>query len=108
MLGSRPGTSAGSGTDDPIHMIEAFVFNDAISDTPLPSFSPRDRLAYRRDKGNMLDSEKYANDHPELARLMIHIQSEVLKNKPDDIIEFLCDSIFTKDSIKNMKANFRK
>lgn len=112
---SRPGTSgdspelvnllASSNTEQ--HLIEAFVFNPEISN-PYPSTSPRDQLSYRRDKGNMLDAEKYAIDHPELALLVNHIRSEVLKNKPSNVVDYLCENVFTKDKIKEMKANFRK
>eukprot|EP01031_Cornospumella_fuschlensis_P026745 gene26745-32316_t len=64
-------------------------------EAPLPSISPRDRLSYQDDKKTYKEISKYLKNNPDLYMLIQIMEEEILKNKPDNIVQYLADDFFT-------------
>lgn len=54
-----------------------------------------DKLSYRDDKKNSKRIEKYMDVHSELVILINHIQCRVIEEKPKNILDFICDELFS-------------
>lgn len=78
---------------------EPLEFNPDVH-PELPSFSPRENMEYKSDKSTAKQNENYLETHQELTKVMNAIQTELLIEKPENVLDYICDSFF---SIENMK-----
>lgn len=85
-----------------VPLVPPLEFNPTTRDT-MPSISPRDALSYKSDKRTYKEFEKYSEKHPEIHRLLVIIQTEILRNKPADILDYMCDVIFGMENEANLK-----
>lgn len=95
-LQSLDGTDAVSGGDE---------LEDVIDRSGELSMSPRDKLSYRSDKKVAKAMLKFIQD-PTLRRLVDHLQRELLVQKPDDILDFVCDVFFSADNMVLLRSTF--
>jgi hypothetical protein len=66
------------------------VFNTTTHDK-MPSISPRPAVEYKSDSKTERGNAKYLSNHPELYSLLVHMENEILRNKPENIGSFLGD-----------------
>jgi hypothetical protein len=64
---------------------------------PMPSVSPRDQLSYVGDKKPLKDITKFREKNVTLNKFFLRLNSEILENKPDNIIKWV-DRYFFSDS----------
>jgi hypothetical protein len=64
------------------------VFNDKTHEK-LPSISSREEGDRRPDSKTEKSNAKFAANHPELFVLMTYMESQILHDKPTDIVDYL-------------------
>lgn len=79
------------------------VYDDFNSSAPM-SISPRDSLSFIDDKkdckANRAFLERY---HRQLSTLTRHLQTEILRRKPDDIVDFLNNEFFSLENQSKLR-----
>jgi hypothetical protein len=72
--------------DLPEHFIQAH--------DPLPSISPRDKLSYVDDKKLYKEIQQFDRDSPGLSKLVALMHNDVLRDKPDNVLNYIIDVFF--------------
>jgi hypothetical protein len=80
-------------------------FNSSTHDK-LPSVSPRSAVEYKSDSKTERANEKYLSNHPELYSLLVYIEHEILRSKPDDIGQFL-GLLFHPENEQKIKSDIK-
>jgi hypothetical protein len=74
---------------------------------PIPSISPRDQLSYQGDKKFLKEMNKFREQTPELDRLLLLMRFEILKNKPNNIVRYLANKIFTENNVAALQEELK-
>lgn len=82
------------------------VYLDQSFQDSQPSISPREKLSYIDDRKYSKDINKFIFNHKFLFKLVSLMEQEVIKNKPDDIVEFILENIFSLEKISETKRFF--
>ena len=82
---------------------EPTKFNE-LTHNQLPSISPREFLPYEEDSRIWKSQTRFSNANNLLYKFVILLQSEILRAKPDDILDFIVNDFFSVENIKNLKA----
>ena len=53
----------------------------------------------------MIDT-KYIDQHPELASLLSELHIEILDKKPDDILKYLKEEVFSEKNLPNLYQKY--
>lgn len=83
--------------------IEPTKFNESTHNL-LPSISPREALEYQEDTKLWKSQTRFSNANSLLYKFVILLQSEILRNKPDDILDYIVNDFFSVENIKNIKS----
>ncbi len=83
--------------------VEPAVFNATTHDL-FPSISPRDTLEYIEDKKQLKAVDKFFDTNKLINKFVILLQSEILKAKPKNILEFIVNEFFSEMNIKRLKS----
>lgn len=76
-----------------------YKFNEEMY-SKYPSISPRPPLEFKDDTKTAKAMSKFITHHPELTKFMMFVESSVISEKPDNIIEFLCDFFLEKNAAR--------
>lgn len=83
--------------------IEPTIFNESTHNL-LPSISPREPLPYEDDIRLFNRQTRFSNANSLLYKFVILLQSEILRAKPDNILEYIVNDFFSVENIKNIKS----
>jgi hypothetical protein len=72
------------------------------------SFSPREKISFEEDQAAAEAGELYLQQHQEIAILVNEIQTQILIQKPNNIIEFMCETFFTIENVKKWKDRLKR
>ena len=71
----------------------------------LRSCSPRDKLSYISDRKAFKADEKFeeGGQHAALQRLILHFEMELIKKKPENIVDFAIDEFFSRENAVRLR-----
>jgi hypothetical protein len=82
--------------------VQPIEFNSTTHDL-LPSISPRDKLEHIEDRKLLKTQNKFLDSNRLLNKFTILLQAEILKAKPDNILDFIIEEFFSDENIKKIK-----
>lgn len=117
-FGSRQSTSSGreldtlatsakfrAPTDSYELAFPSTVYDEYIQNNPL-SISPRDKLSFVDDKKQWKETTRYLAGNTDLNKLTRMIQTEVIRCKPDNILDFINDEFFSLENQTRLRHIF--
>ena len=87
--------------------LPTLVYDDFNSDIPAISISPRDKLSFIDDKKEYKKHHKYLDSNKDLYRFSRIIQTEIIKNKPQNILDFINDEFFSLENQQKLRLLFK-
>lgn len=95
------------GTGAPFELaFPSTVYDEFIANNPV-SISPRDKLSFVDDKKQWKDNKRYIQNNTNLNRLTRMLQTEIIRCKPDNILEFINDEFFSLENQTRLRNIFR-
>lgn len=81
------------------------VYDEYIANHPI-SISPRDKLSFIDDKKQWKETTRYLEGNTDLSRLTRMIQTEVIRCKPNNILDFINDEFFSLENQTRLRTIF--
>jgi len=79
------------------------MYDDYNSSVPM-SISPRDNLSFIDDKKDCRANRTFLErHHRQLSTLTRYLQTEIMRRKPDDIVDFLNDEFFSLENQSKLR-----
>lgn len=82
------------------------IYDDYIKNNTL-SISPRDKLSFIDDKKQWKNTTRYLAGNADLNKFTRMIQTEVIRCKPDNILDFINDEFFSLENQPRLRGIFR-
>lgn len=100
--------STADGSCEPVESLNltfpSSVFDDFNSSAPM-SISPRDSLSFIDDKKDCKANRAFHDrHHRQLSTLTRYLQTEIMRRKPDDIVDFLNDEFFSLENQSKLRV----
>ena len=82
------------------------VYDEFIANNPV-SISPRDKLSFVDDKKKWKETKRYVQNNAHLNKLTRMIQTEIIRCKPDNVLDFINDEFFSLENQTKLRNIFR-
>ena len=86
---------------------EGNKFVDLSSLQNVVSVSPRQQLSYIADKRGNKETTTYLNKHVFLMQLVAFLKTETLRVKPNNILDFFTNQIFSEDNLVDLQTRIK-
>lgn len=88
-------------------LVPRLVFNESTRDKE-PSVSPRDRLSLQSDKRYLKEVERFREKNANFHKLMIMMHTEILRVKPENILDFLAEEYFSDENEPTLRKEVNR
>lgn len=82
------------------------VYEDFIANNPV-SISQRDKLSFVDDKKQWKETTRYVQKNINLNKLTRMLQTEIIRCKPENILDFINDEFFSLENQTKLRNIFR-